>query len=126
MWPFSKKYKCSKCGKVIEIRNKEKSHPFFCTYCKYPLYWNADTKFVEVDTLRSKNAHTQWRKATTCPRCKCIIKIDHKNKPQMFHCKKCGAFLQWNTNTNEIEFAKTISKTIEEKPKRSFFNILFG
>ena len=123
MWPFTKPYTCKKCGKVIEIRNKKQSHPFFCAYCRYPLYWNAETQFVEVDTLRSKNAHTKWRKATTCPKCKCKIKVDHKNKTHTFYCKKCGAFLQWNHKINEIELNEVASKS---KPKQSLFHFLFG
>jgi len=57
---FSKKHKCPKCKQTVEILYKDQSHAFLCDSCRYPLFWNAGTKEIESDTLRSKHAHRQW------------------------------------------------------------------
>ena len=57
---FQKKHICPKCQQTVQILHNDHSHAFFCDGCRYPLYWNAATKKIEADTLRSKKAHKSW------------------------------------------------------------------
>lgn len=100
---FRKTYKCPKCGQTVEILNKGNSHAFFCDECMYPLYWNAKTRAVETDTLRSKQAHQQWSRATRCPKCRKVVEVRNRADSHAFFCDHCHAPVYWNAPARRIE-----------------------